>query len=313
VILFDQRGNGYSTPKLNCPEMDEATRTAFRENASASEKTNLFVSAFLSCRDRLVDENIELQAYNLKENVADIEDLRSALNIQQWNLYGISYGTLVAQGLMSQFPEGIRSAALDSVVHIDDDVANVEAAKAIDQRLLSIFADCEAQQICGRDYPGLEQRFWNEVNRLNETPATIRLVSEEFEVDHDVSFDGKDLVYYAQLKLERSSTMKFVPYRLDRVIRENYSDVRLEMLEDLEDSLVSFGTMLSTRCTQSTFNDTSALTTLPIHQTIIDRELDSYNFMLLICNSWETNKANKLEISISSTNIPTYPNTEWRV
>jgi len=206
---------------------------------------------------------------------------------------------------MNEFPEGIRSATLDSVVHIDDDVVNVEAAKAIDQRLLSIFADCEAQQICGRDYPDLEQRFWNEVNRLNETPATIRLVSEEFEVDHDVSFDGKDLVYYAQLKLERSNTMKFVPYRLDRVIRGNYSDVRLEMLEDLEDSLVSFGTMLSTRCTQSTFNDTSALTTLPIHQTIIDRELDSYNSMLLICNSWETDKANKLEISISSINIPT--------
>ena len=81
VILLDQRGNGFSIPNLKCSERDEALRTALKENASSSQIQNEIINATLSCRDRLIAAKVELEAYNLKENVADFEDLRKALDI----------------------------------------------------------------------------------------------------------------------------------------------------------------------------------------------------------------------------------------
>lgn len=73
LILLDQRGTGYSVPSLNCPEVEE----------EAEDATQL-------CYDRLVDEGINLQAYNSAENAADVADLRVALGYEEWNLYGVS-------------------------------------------------------------------------------------------------------------------------------------------------------------------------------------------------------------------------------
>ncbi|MDT7653290.1 MAG: hypothetical protein QOI36_4696, partial [Pseudonocardiales bacterium] len=42
----------------------------------------------------------DLAAYNTRENVADIADLRVALGIKEWNVYGVSYGTDLAQQLL---------------------------------------------------------------------------------------------------------------------------------------------------------------------------------------------------------------------
>jgi pimeloyl-ACP methyl ester carboxylesterase len=49
------------------------------------------------------------------EFAADLEDLRKALRIRQWNVVGESYGTHLALVAMRRFPRGIRSAVLDSV------------------------------------------------------------------------------------------------------------------------------------------------------------------------------------------------------
>ena len=43
-------------------------------------------------------------------------DLRRALNVAQWNVYGYSYGTDLALSLVRDHPEGIRTVTIDSVV-----------------------------------------------------------------------------------------------------------------------------------------------------------------------------------------------------
>ena len=49
----------------------------------------------------------------------DIVQLRSALKISQWNLYGISYGTRLATTIMRENSEGIRSVILDGMFPIE--------------------------------------------------------------------------------------------------------------------------------------------------------------------------------------------------
>ena len=85
VILFDQRGTGYSEPALACPEYRQAVFDMLPKDLTAAESEALANEAVLACRDRLVKEGVNLDAYNSAQNAADIEALRQALGYDQIN------------------------------------------------------------------------------------------------------------------------------------------------------------------------------------------------------------------------------------
>ena len=99
LILFDQRGTGFSIPSLNCPELEDDT--------SSDE------DPVQACRDRLEADEINLQMYNSAANAADVYDLVTALGYDQVNLWGISYGTKLGLTILRDYPEIVQSAVLD--------------------------------------------------------------------------------------------------------------------------------------------------------------------------------------------------------
>ena len=103
VYLVDQRGTGYSKPALLCTEFDEAGTP----------------DQVQACKARLESSGVDLNAYHSVHNAMDIVQLRSALKISQWNLYGISYGTRLATTIMRENSEGIRSVILDGMFPIE--------------------------------------------------------------------------------------------------------------------------------------------------------------------------------------------------
>jgi pimeloyl-ACP methyl ester carboxylesterase len=116
VIVMGQRGTRYAEPALMCPEIDQFhTRLAALPYDDAATG-QLSVEAARACRARLAGAGIELSAYNTTESAADFADLRVALNIAAWNVYGVSYGTDLALTYMREHPQGIRSVTIDSVV-----------------------------------------------------------------------------------------------------------------------------------------------------------------------------------------------------
>ena len=58
--------------------------------------TRTFLSAAGDCYNRLVGEGIDLSAYNLEEMAADVEDLRRALGVNEWNLMTSSSSSRIA-------------------------------------------------------------------------------------------------------------------------------------------------------------------------------------------------------------------------
>ncbi|MCU0512409.1 MAG: alpha/beta hydrolase [Anaerolineae bacterium] len=157
IILIDQRGTGYSWPSLNCPEFDDPATAA--------------TAATRACRQRLVAEGIDLSAYTSAASAQDIGDLIAALNLEQVNLFGVSYGTRLALTVLRDRPERLRSLILDAVY--PPQVAGLEEqaylGNAAFQRL---FAACAAAAACQAAYPDLEQRFYATVDALNASPLT---------------------------------------------------------------------------------------------------------------------------------------------
>lgn len=103
VYLVDQRGTGHSKPALLCTEFDEAGTPAQVQ----------------ACKARIETSGVDLNTYHSVHNAMDIIQLRTALKISQWNLYGISYGTRLATTIMRENSEGIRSVILDGMFPIE--------------------------------------------------------------------------------------------------------------------------------------------------------------------------------------------------
>lgn len=135
VIVIDQRGTGYSVPALFCPE-------------TGGDDSD--VDGNRACHDRLVADGVEVSDYNSAYNARDLDAVRQALGYDEWNLYGLSYGTRLALTAMRDTPVGLRSVILDSV--FPPQINGISEAPytmywAIDQ----IAANCEADADCVAD------------------------------------------------------------------------------------------------------------------------------------------------------------------
>ncbi|MCI3950435.1 MAG: transporter [Acidimicrobiales bacterium] len=90
VILFDQRGTGGARPSLDCPEVDEAIWEGFASTDPTEVELERTLAAYDACRRRLTDEGVDLDDYDTTTSADDAEDLRVALGVERWNLFGVS-------------------------------------------------------------------------------------------------------------------------------------------------------------------------------------------------------------------------------
>jgi pimeloyl-ACP methyl ester carboxylesterase len=173
LIVMDQRGQLYSKPQLTCPEIDRFNARAVGLRPYAASTGRRHVKATRRCHRRLAARNIDLGAYNTTENAADFADLRKALGIAKWNVYGSSYGTDLALTYMREHPQGIRSVTIDSVV--PPHVATLSWTwTSVKQGFHGLFRACAAQRGCHNHYPHLGRTFARLVRKLQSHPLVTR-------------------------------------------------------------------------------------------------------------------------------------------
>ena len=161
IILVDQRGTGLSFPTLDCPEYDDAEGEDW----------------IRACHQRLVDQGLDLLQFQYHSVVWDIHDLLVALELNQVNLYGNSYGSRLALLVASIAPERIRSMVLDGVYPPPRyDLA--ELATNAERSLERLFADCESDAACQALYPHLRDLFYQVVVEMNAAPAELYHLGE---------------------------------------------------------------------------------------------------------------------------------------
>lgn len=193
VIILEQRGTLYDDPDLNCPELDRYYGRQVSLSYDAPSTGRAQAGAAAACRRRLVSKGIDLSAYNTTENEQDFVDLRRALGIRQWNVYGYSYGTDLALSLMRDHPEGIRTAIIDSVV--PPDIVDLPWTwSSMREGITTIFGDCQAQPKCARKYPNLLQTFTRLVVQLEAHPVIRSVVPAHGGPALKVVLDGGTLV-----------------------------------------------------------------------------------------------------------------------
>lgn len=192
LVFFDQRGAGFSEPHF-CREMEFALYTATFRGMSANEREEFVVNAVSDCKDRMLAEGIDFSAYNSRTIALDLADLRKALGHEQWNLFGISYGTRVALAAMRYAPEGIRSVIIDSTWPLNVPLADDN--KRLTRSLDLAFEYCRQDPGCDSAFPALEQDFFAVLDNYDANPMQIDMGDPARFPDGRLVIDGNLLAW----------------------------------------------------------------------------------------------------------------------
>jgi pimeloyl-ACP methyl ester carboxylesterase len=196
VIFMSQRGTYTADPKLTCPVVDRWGAETLNMPYDAQATGKAYAVATLKCRQELTARTADLGAYNTLESAADLEDLRLALRIPKWNIYGISYGTDLALTYMRLYPSGIRSVGIDGIFPppiVGGAATWASAAEGIN----AVFKACRAQSACRQRYGDIAATFQDLVLRYEASPKTFEVAVPGHPGKVKVMISGGMLVQWA--------------------------------------------------------------------------------------------------------------------
>lgn len=160
ILLVDQRGTGQSHP-LGCPSSETDSGN---DDAAMEVQVN-------RCIQQL---DADPRLYTTLDAVADLDQVRAALGYDQFNLYGISYGTRVVQTYLAHYPDRVRTVILDGVVSPARPLGLTMASDA--QRALDmIFARCAADPSCHSAFPNLAGDLAALIERVDKEPVSVTI------------------------------------------------------------------------------------------------------------------------------------------
>lgn len=212
IVLWDQRGTGFSQPLLNCPELQQAELEAAA--ADPSDETTVELTALSACGARLVESGVDLSAFNSVENARDVDTIRMAFGFDAINFYGVSYGSELAQFVIREVPT-VRSAILDAVVPISYDLLT-EPARAQQMIGEKYLLGCRDHPTCDAAFPDLAERYVAMIDRLNADPVALTiypLEGERREIQVQLTGDLFENTLFSALY---SNVTSIVPLIVDR-------------------------------------------------------------------------------------------------
>lgn len=309
VILFDQRGVGWSQPRLNCPGQ-ETFSTQFAGQALSLEEVLPEARRMVSeCRAALSGRGIHLETYNSAANAADVEDLRLALGYEKVNLFGASYGTRLALTVLRDHPNGLRSIILDStfppaVNTFRDGIANSNRA------FETLFTSCAEDTLCNLVYPNLHSVFYDLVDRLDAQPVTLQSTNPDTDEPVEITLNGVAITGMIFGQLYRTAILGRLP-----AIIYDAADGEFSAIEDIywaSSSLAeefALGMSLSVMCSEEAPFADPQFTGDQQYPPALQRERQymmlSGRLGLEVCQVWNAPPASPAEEQPVSGSVPT--------
>jgi pimeloyl-ACP methyl ester carboxylesterase len=217
VLLVDQRGTGGSA-RLTCPESEDML-----EEVPELEEIGPLVR---ECLDGL---EADPRYYTTSIAVRDLEAVRDALGYPSLNLYGISYGSRVAQHYLRRYPEHTRSVVLDGVIPagkvLGPDIA-LFAQSAVD----AIFARCAESEACSAEFPDVEAEFAALLERLARQPQAVSLIHPVTGAPAERRFSADELAGAVRLLTYAPSSAALLPHLIHAGAQGNLAPLTAQIM-----------------------------------------------------------------------------------
>lgn len=210
ILLIDQRGTGRSN-LLNCDAGSQSLLAFNDDNVDSLAEAQ-------KCRDQLTGSDVT--QYGSLNAVKDFEAVRAHLGYKKLHLYGISYGTRMAQLYMRLYPEHLATVTLDGIVPMQQSV--LEIGSAIERGFDLLFKDCQETAACHAEFPELKAEFDQVVAKLSQGPIMEQV--------HDPVTGEKTLLtltrakFYGAIRmaLYQTNVRALVPHAIHQAAKGNY-------------------------------------------------------------------------------------------
>ncbi|MEP7358389.1 MAG: alpha/beta hydrolase, partial [Anaerolineales bacterium] len=285
LVLYDQRGTGYSQPALACPEVIDYGIANLNQILSAQEADAGYNAAALQCRDRLVQAGVNLSAYNTEESAGDLNDLRQALGYTQLNLYGVSYGSLLVLDTLRFYPAAVRSAIIGGVVPPQANM-NTQAPFSIDRAYTQLFKACAADARCNAAYPSLEATLFELVARLNREPARINVLDPDTGRSYPALLNGDGLLGALFQAFYISDLIPLLPEVIHRADKGNYSALEPIVSLTAFDRTWMVGMYWSVYCAEDSNFDPATITYPDVRPQLSKDQAEVNRAIQSLCQAW---------------------------
>jgi len=208
ILLIDQRGTGESAT-MDCEFDDDLVEGDY--------SVELTVEYTGRCLEQLPHDP---RFFTTSVAVTDIEAVREALNYPSLNLYGVSYGTRVAQHFARRYPDSTRTVVIDGVVppqiSLGPEIAT-ESQNAVEK----ILARCAEDEDCDERFPDLADDFSRLVRDLREVDVEISVPHPSTGRPEEILFSKAEFSAAIRLLAYHPNTMALIPLLIDEAGKGN--------------------------------------------------------------------------------------------
>ncbi len=244
IVLVDQRGTGQSGA-LQCPSEDQTDEALSLSDAEARARLKQEVAA---CANSL---RADLRFYTTAVAVRDLDEVRAALGYDKINLYGVSYGTRVAQTYLHDYAEHVRTVILDGVVP-QDEALGLDVARDAQRALDLIFNRCASDPACQAAFPNVRAEFNTLLATLEEEPARVTLPHPVTGKEVEVLLSRRQVAAAVRLLSYSPETAALLPLLIHTAAQGNDAPLAAQWLMVSEglSKAVSLGVNLSVVCAE---------------------------------------------------------------
>jgi pimeloyl-ACP methyl ester carboxylesterase len=239
VLVVDQRGTGQSL-RMDCPMPDDP--------ALLAELDQRVPEVVAECLAALPADP---RHFTTSAAVRDLELVREALGYPQLNVYGVSYGTRVAQHYARRYPQRTRTLLLDAVVP-PETALGPEIAQLAQRSMDAALARCAGDPACAERFPDLDLRLAQLLSALDAEPADITIPDPITGRPLARALHGNDVRATLRMMSYAPETMALVPLLITEAADGHLAPLGSQaeiLLGDLE-QMLAVGMHNSVVCTE---------------------------------------------------------------
>ncbi|HVN16755.1 MAG TPA: alpha/beta fold hydrolase, partial [Anaerolineales bacterium] len=167
VVFFDQRGVGLSDP-LSCPKayaadflgylnsVDKAGQEGYDTPAEQKAVVDEAKSFDQKCVAEIGIDPAKLSFYGTNQVAEDLESFRQAVGDEKYWLYGVSYGTAVAETYATAHADHLAGLILDGTIDLTltGEESDFSQEKAFNDVLVATLQACDKDEACAKELGG---------------------------------------------------------------------------------------------------------------------------------------------------------------
>jgi pimeloyl-ACP methyl ester carboxylesterase len=172
------------------------------------------------------------------------------LGVDQWNVYGVSYGSDLALQMLRDHPEGIRAMVLDGVFPPQINPMK-EGWRLTAQSYRALFDACAADSACNAAYPNVEAEFTELVQYLTRHPRTVAATDPATKRNIEMVIDGYKLANLVDGAMFVPGSPAKIPSLVHNLAAGDGTEAAAEILaQHLPPDFVSYGLQLGVICSE---------------------------------------------------------------